>query len=327
MKNKSFGRIFKDIFKPVSVFIIPHNGMNSVRFNPPMFFLILGGFIWTAITVWAGFVAARHFDYYITKTDNVALRTKMENISRQVEEGMNYLAMTRKTDRQIRQVLGLREGEEAFENGMGGPTPDDMESFRNQLAAHASSIRESELADAMNAISRESKRRLSSFGEITVYLTDRHNSVRAKPIGWPAQGRITSPFGFRVHPLGLTSYRHSGVDIANAAGTDIIATADGVVRHAGWAQGYGMCLVLDHGFGYSTLYGHMSEIVASKPGRRVKRGEVIGHMGSTGTSTGNHLHYEVWVGGLPQNPVPFLRNTVDNDSNFSSLFDGIFSVL
>ena len=71
----------------------------------------------------------------------------------------------------------------------------------------------------------------------------------------------------------------------------------------------------------------MSEIVASKPGRRVKRGEVIGHMGSTGTSTGNHLHYEVWVGGLPQNPVPFLRNTVDNDSNFSSLFDGIFSVL
>ena len=327
MRNKSFTKIFKDIFKPVSVFIIPHNGMNSVRFNPPMILLIAGGFIWTAITIWAGFVSARHFDYYITKTDNVALRSKMENISRQVDDGIAYLAMTRKTDMQIRKILGINGGNQPIEEGIGGPTPEDMESFRNQLAAHASSIRETELADAMNAIKKESKRRLSSFSEITIYLTDRHNSVRATPIGWPAQGRITSPFGYRVHPLGLTSYRHTGVDIANTSGTDIAATADGVVRHAGWAQGYGFCIVLDHGFGYSTLYGHLSEIIASKPGKRVRRGEIIGHMGTTGTSSGSHVHYEVWVGGMPQNPMPYLRNTVGTDSNFSGLYDGIFSVL
>ena len=327
MRKNSFSRFFKDIFKPVSVFIIPHNGMTSVRFNPPMILLIVGGFIWTDITLWAGFVAARHFDYYITKNDNQNLRLKIEKITRDIDDGMAYLAMTRKTDMQIRKILGINGESQPIEEGIGGPSPEDMESFRNQLAAHASSIRESELAEAAHAIKKESKRRLSSFGEITIYLTDRHNSVRATPIGWPAQGRITSPFGYRVHPLGLTSYRHSGVDIANAAGTDITATADGVVRHAGWAQGYGFCIVLDHGFGYSTLYGHLSEIIANKPGRRVRRGEVIARMGSTGTSTGNHVHYEVWVGGLPQNPVPYLKNTVGTDSNFSGLFNGIFAAL
>ncbi|MCR4819771.1 MAG: M23 family metallopeptidase [Elusimicrobiales bacterium] len=326
----NFGRIvkfFKDIVKPVSVYIIPHNGMNSMRVNPPMFLLILGGFIWTAITVWAGVVAARHLDYYITKQDNAELRKKMEKISRDIEDGMNYLAMTKKTDKQIRQVLGLRDDPSSgFEEGVGGPSPRDMENFRNQISAHAAEIREAELSEAMKSVTRESKRRLSSFGEITIYLTDRHNSTRATPRGWPAQGRVTSPFGYRVHPLGLTSYRHSGVDIANSAGTPIVATADGVVRYAKWAQGYGFCVLIDHGFGYSTLYGHLSQILV-KPGRRVRRGEEVAKMGTTGTSTGSHVHYEVWVGGIPRNPMPYVKNNMSEDSNFSDLYDGIFSVL
>lgn len=327
MRMRSLSRFFKDIFKPVSVFVIPHNGMNSVRFNPPMFLLILGGFIWTGVTVWSGFVVGKYFDYNITKTDNKVLREKMLKISSEIEDGLSYLAMTKKTDMQIRKVLGMNNGEEPLEEGIGGPDQADMEAFRRQLTARAAEIRETELVNAVSNIKDESKRRLSSYGEITIYLTDKHNSVRATPSIWPTQGRITSQFGYRVHPLGLTSFRHSGVDIANAAGTPVYATADGVVRHAGWAQGYGMCIVLDHGFGYSTLFGHMSEIIASKTGRRVKRGEIIGHMGSTGTSTGNHLHYEVWVGGIPRNPVPYLKKADSQDVNFSGLYDGIFSVL
>jgi len=99
-----------------------------------------------------------------------------------------------------------------------------------------------------------------------------------------------------------------------------------VIRHSGWAQGYGMCAVVDHGFGYSTLYGHMSEIV-SKQGAQVKRGQMIGRMGSTGTSTGNHLHYEVWTGGLPRDPMKFLQVGGKRAGNFAGLFDGIFGGL
>ena len=118
---------------------------------------------------------------------------------------------------------------------------------------------------------------------------------------------------------------HTGIDIANEYGTPIYAAADGVIRHSGWANGYGMCAVIDHGFGYSTLYGHMSEVLA-KEGAVVKRGQVIGHMGSTGTSTGNHLHYEVWVAGIPKNPMRFLEVGGGNE-NSGGLFDGIFGGL
>ena len=209
---------------------------------------------------------------------------------------------------------------------MGGPADSDLAEFRRLLDAKASEIKETTLNNSLQKMQDESRRRLSSYSEITIYLTDRHNGARATPAMWPTEGRITSPYGYRFHPLRLSNEFHSGIDIANEAGTPILATADGVIRHSGWAQGYGMCAVVDHGFGYSTLYGHMSEIV-SKQGAQVKRGQMIGRMGSTGTSTGNHLHYEVWTGGLPRDPMKFLQVGGKRAGNFAGLFDGIFGGL
>ena len=316
-------RFLKNAAKPVSIFIIPHNGMPSLRFNLPVLFLLIFTASWTVITVWAGFVAGKNFDYYITKADNRILRNKMAHISTQVEDGLAYLEMTKKTDRQLRKVLGMDPGAAPVTEGVGGPQASDLAAFRRQLNAKAVEIRETELASSVRDMKTESSKRLSSYTEITLYLTDRHNGSRATPSIWPAEGHIASPFGYRIHPLRMSSEFHSGLDIANESGTPIKVTADGVVRHAGWAQGYGMCLVVDHGFGYSTLYGHMSEIIA-KEGQQVKRGQVVGRMGSTGSSTGNHVHYEVWVGGVPRNPVPYLQAGGRQDANFASLFDGIF---
>lgn len=318
-------RFLRNAAKPVSVFIIPHNGMPSLRFNLPVLFLLVFGAGWTVMTIWAGFVAGKHFDYYITKADNKVLRAKMAHISMQVEDGLAYLEMTKKTDKQLRKVLGMDPGA-LREDAVGGPQSSDLAAFREQLNAKAAEIREEELARSMRDMRDESARRLSSYSQITLYLADRHNSARATPSIWPAQGNISSGFGYRIHPLRMSGELHSGLDISNAAGTKIISTADGVVRHSGWAHGYGMCLVVDHGFGYTTLYGHMSEL-GVREGDRVKRGQVIGRMGSTGTSTGNHLHYEVWIGGLPRNPFPFLQGGGKQSANFAGLFDGIFSGL
>lgn len=323
---RELARFFRNAAKPVSVFIIPHNGMSSLRFNLPVLLLFGFGAAWTLVTVWAGFVAGKHFDYYITKADNKILRAKMAHISTQVEDGMAYLEMTKKTDRQLRKVLGMDPGVMPEGEGIGGPQNSDLADFRRQLNAKAVEIREAALADSLKNIREESSKRLTSYTEITLYLADRHNGARATPSIWPAEGRIASPFGYRTHPLRMSWEYHSGVDIANESGTKIYATADGVVRHSGWAQGYGMCLVVDHGFGYSTLYGHMSEMIA-KEGGQVKRGQLIGRMGSTGTSTGNHLHYEVWVGGLPRNPMGFLQAGGKQSGNFAGLFDGIFGGL
>ncbi|MCM2268357.1 MAG: M23 family metallopeptidase [Elusimicrobiales bacterium] len=300
--------------------------MPSLRFNLPVLFLLVFGAAWTVTTIWAGYIAGRHFDYYVTKADNKILRTKMAYVSEQVEKGMAYLEMTRRTDSQLRKVLGMDPGAFEKEEGLGGAQNQDLADFRRLLDAKASEIKETTLNNSLQQMQEESRRRLSSYSEITIYLTDRHNGARATPAIWPTEGRITSPYGYRIHPLRLSGEYHSGIDIANEAGTSILATADGVVRHSGWAQGYGMCAVVDHGFGYSTLYGHMSEIIAAE-GTQVKRGQLIGRMGSTGTSTGNHLHYEVWTGGLPKDPMKFLQVGGKRAGNFAGLFDGIFGGL
>lgn len=327
MRLRAFARFLRNIIKPVSVFIIPHNGMASLRFNLPVLLLLGLGTSWTVLTIWAGYVAGSRFDYYVTKADNKILRAKMSHISDQVEQGLAYLEMTKRTDNQLRKVLGMSPGEIRGDSAIGGAQSTALDAFRRQLNAKAIEIKETALKKSLENMKEESSRRLSSYSEITLYLTDRHNGARAMPAIWPTEGRITSPFGYRIAPMMGASEYHTGLDIANDAGTKVYAAADGVIRHSGWAQGYGMCAVVDHGFGYSTLYGHMSEILAQE-GTPVKRGQIIGRMGSTGTSTGNHLHYEVWVGGLPQNPTRFLQvGGKQQSSGVAGLFDGIFGGL
>ena len=117
----------------------------------------------------------------------------------------------------------------------------------------------------------------------------------------PVQGRITSPFGMRFHPI-LHAYRkHTGTDIAAPSGTPIKAAAGGVVILAGWYGAYGNTVVLDHGGGLATIYGHCSRL-AVRYGQKVKQGQTVGYVGSSGTSTGPHVHFEVQKNGVPAPP-------------------------
>ena len=119
---------------------------------------------------------------------------------------------------------------------------------------------------------------------------------------------VNSGFGVRSDPFRGGRAMHSGVDIPGPVGTAIYATADGVVGRTGWVGGYGNLIELEHGKGIQTRYGHLSSISVT-PGSRVKRGQLIGLMGSTGRSTGSHLHYEVRIDGRAVNPIPFLRTS------------------
>ena len=110
-----------------------------------------------------------------------------------------------------------------------------------------------------------------------------------------------SGYGMRIDPIYRTARFHDGMDFCAKIGTDIYATANGVVTFASWKQGYGNCLIIDHGYGYKTLYGHLNKF-KKRVGQKVTRGEVIGEVGNTGKSTGPHLHYEVIVRGKNDNP-------------------------
>lgn len=126
------------------------------------------------------------------------------------------------------------------------------------------------------------------------------------PSGRPvAKLSLTSNFGVRSDPFSGGARMHKGIDIPGPVGTPIYATADGVVSRAGWANGYGNLVQITHGSGMETRYGHMSKLLVAS-NSYVKRGQIIGLMGSTGRSTGSHLHYEVRVDGAAINPIPFV---------------------
>lgn len=125
---------------------------------------------------------------------------------------------------------------------------------------------------------------------------------------WPAPSytKISSPYGWRIHPIYGTKKMHTGVDLAAPGGSNILAADGGTVISAGWNGGYGNCVVVDHGGGISTLYAHASRLCVSK-GDSVTRGQVIAKVGTTGNSTGNHLHFEVLISGKHTNPMPYIQ--------------------
>jgi murein DD-endopeptidase MepM/ murein hydrolase activator NlpD len=144
----------------------------------------------------------------------------------------------------------------------------------------------------------------------------RHRRIRAVarmvalstvPSIWPTQGGVSSPFGYRMHPILGYARFHSGMDICASYGQPIVATASGRCTSAGWMSGYGIAVTIEHGGGLSTLYGHCSSVSVS-PGQMVQQGQLIANVGSTGMSTGPHCHYEVRVHGNPVNPAPYLRS-------------------
>jgi len=138
--------------------------------------------------------------------------------------------------------------------------------------------------------------------------TSIHDWVRlaAAPTLWPVQGRVTSSFGERSDPFSGEGAFHRGVDISSDYGTRIIAPADGIVRFSDFMNGYGRTVLIDHGNGISTLYGHLSGFAVSA-GQLIHRGDSIGYVGQSGRSTGPHLHYEVRIYNTPVNPHKYLR--------------------
>jgi hypothetical protein len=127
------------------------------------------------------------------------------------------------------------------------------------------------------------------------------------PSIWPVMGHITDSFGERLDPFSGEGAFHTGVDVGADYGASVFATADGIVQDAGQHTGYGRVVIVDHGFGITTWYAHLSAY-AVVPGARVKRGEVIGYTGISGRTTGPHVHYEVRVNNAPVNPWRYMRN-------------------
>ncbi len=235
------------------------------------------------------------------KNDYVLLNNKVRSLQLQMTE-------LEKRDNQV-----YREIFEA------NPIPDSARAKRmekEQEQRLVESMEDNELAfsiaSVLDNLSARINTQLRSYGEIEKMIKGKEKLLAATPAIQPISNkdlnRLASGFGYRIDPVYKTVKMHSGLDFAAPQGTPIYATADGVVKLAGnRGNGYGNYVVINHGYGYETLYAHQYRIKV-KTGQRVKRGEQIGWVGSTGKSTGPHLHYEVHKNGRKMDPVYFFYN-------------------
>ena len=185
--------------------------------------------------------------------------------------------------------------------GIGGP-----------VAPAVATMSETELVALKTEATVDHLLRLSSFelekyGEVEQELVTLQERLDHTPSIWPSRGWFSSGFGMRNDPFTGTRHMHRGIDIANHQGTPVVSPADGIVKELGSYGRMGKMLVIDHGYGYVTRYGHLAQIKV-KRGQRVERGELIATMGSSGRTTGPHLHYEVWRNGKPLDPMKYILN-------------------
>ncbi|PKL49403.1 MAG: hypothetical protein CVV37_07635 [Nitrospira bacterium HGW-Nitrospira-1] len=269
--------LIKKAFTPITIMLIPHSHIKALRIKIPSIGVAGSVILWLIGMVYVFSVAINAFEYN-------RMKERLNYYSGQFIEMKNTMISLKSAEAELRRLFSFKTKEGVLKNI---DTSDngsiDMETLKEQI----------ELT-------------MERAGEIKDYLSQQRDLYVSTPRGWPVVGRISSPYGNREHPTtGATDF-HSGMDIAAVPGMPVKATAAGIVSFAGWSGGSGNLAAIEHGFGFSTYYAH-NKLVIVKVGQKVKRGDILGYVGSTGNSTGPHLHYEIWREGKSLNPSTFIE--------------------
>jgi murein DD-endopeptidase MepM/ murein hydrolase activator NlpD len=294
-----------------TLMVVPddHGKVISVKVGARLFISML--VIWVVSVAISAYIITRHADYRATIAYDKFLTEKHREFAREVIEVRDSVKRTSEIDRQLRDLLQLKSKSAIIKyTGFGGPSYLDSNLLEKTVKDNDEIISRRAFTQAVAYVQDQAKNSEASFQEIVSYITEQRARLTAVPSGWPVKGWITASFGSRIDPFtGSLSY-HAGVDIANDIGTPVKATADGVVFFAGFDEGgYGNLVTINHGNGYATKFGHMIKSVVAA-GQHVKKGQVIGYLGSTGRSTAPHLHYEVRLNGVAVNPVKYLNREI-----------------
>lgn len=238
------------------------------------------------------------------RKENSRLEAQYNVLSRRMDEAMGVLQDIQQRDDNLYRVIFQADPVPSAirQAGYGG----------TNRYGHLMDMANSELVvnttQKLDLLSKQLYIQSNSFDDVVELCKSHDEMLRCIPAIQPISNKdlkqTASGYGTRIDPIYGTARFHSGMDFSANPGTDVYATGDGTVVKMGWETGYGNTIVIDHGFGYRTWYAHLRDF-RTKPGKRVVRGEVIGGVGSTGKSTGPHLHYEVHVKGQVVNPVNY----------------------
>jgi len=247
------------------------------------------------------------------RQQNLELRNKLVNLHNKVASVQSILDRVQRFDTKLRAITQLSDpkrhlalgpyasrttGESVFDSD---GTVDPLVQAIGENPHLAVRL----IGDRLDEVASEVEKREGSIRELETYLRGQKSRLASTPSIWPARGWVTSGFGTRVDPYTGKRVMHRGLDIANQPGMPVVAPARGVVVFNGISGGFGKVIVLDHGYGVRTRFGHLEEAKVNI-GDHVDRGDIIGNIGNTGRSTGPHLHYEVEVNGVCENPRNYI---------------------
>ena len=282
--------------KKISIVLFADESARPVRFRLGVRWLWLSGVALLLGSTTLGYLG---YDYCVRvwdRQESVRLRTENNHLQQKLDryslelsslrEDLHELALT---DARLRQLADSGSDQAELPVAVGG------------LPELDSSVTDDSIELQISRLQVALEVRRQSHEEVRNFLNDKVSLSRATPRGWPTRGWLTSYFGKRVSPFSGRKVMHEGLDIAANTGTSVYATADGVVARVSYSPSYGKTVVIDHGYGYRTIFGHTSKILV-KSGQRIHRGDRVALVGNTGRSTGPHLHYELRLDGVPIDP-------------------------
>ncbi len=292
--------------KKFSILLIPHQKGKVLETKVSLhllIFLFIGFVLLLSFSLFFSLDApSRAFDKLKLsqlEKENSYLESKLAELNSATSNLKVQMAELIDKEKKVRMVFGLPEVDEQIrELGVGGPIPSKLV----DMSPEAERVNMTEFE--LEKILRQAKFEKENFKQIYSNLSERKEILDHTPSIKPTSGYLSCGFGIRRDPFTGKRQLHRGIDLAADIGTPVHVTADGVVSHVGRDAGLGKLVRINHLYGYTTRYAHLSRI-AVKPGQHVKRGEIIGEVGNTGYSTGPHLHYEVHHQGRAQNPVRY----------------------
>jgi murein DD-endopeptidase MepM/ murein hydrolase activator NlpD len=295
--------------------IIPENSSRPRQFNVPSWLVRAGLVVLPVIALISltlfldyRFVANQVYENRELQSENRRLRQDLQLYQNRMESLETSLDRIENFSARLKMITNLMDKDQLSHHlELPPPNAAGNLSFASNENRTAAPENLSPKEDAVfEKISLKSLTLEQSLHDLYELLSDQKSFLNALPTKKPAEGYFTSGFGVRVSPLGDGGEKmHEGLDVANAVGTPIHAPAQANVIFAGRKSGYGQIVILDHGYGLETWYGHTSRILV-KPGQLVKRGQTIALIGNSGHSTGSHLHYEVHVHGIPVDPLAYI---------------------
>ena len=299
--------------KKFTVFLVPEGASKVKQFRlpkilPVLAFLLLAGFTFFGLGIIKDYRSLKAKIPHMTllEAENALQQKQLIHMANRIDAITLDMGELRKQEKKLKTLTNQVGAEDAGKfRGMGGSDAILLNPKENLRKADRKLVRT--MHQSLDNLESEIDLSRQNNENLAKFLDDQKMLLASTPSIWPTKGWLSSRFGYRSSPFNEKREFHKGIDISTRRGAPILSPANGLVVFTGWKNGYGRVIVMKHGNGLKTKYAHLKKALVKK-GQYVRKGETIGLVGSSGRTTGSHLHYEVHLNNVPVNPLRYIFN-------------------